>query len=142
MQMLTQNLFTGDTDLLFFAGRAAMLVIAFIGFAVAFGRWRRSDTREMRSLMSQLDESRTETRGLAELTQGLATQLASLQSKLDERAQLAQASTVSNGGGIDLAARLARQGSNIDDIVKTCGVTRNEAQLLARLHVAEVHRQA
>jgi hypothetical protein len=26
--------------------------------------------------------------------------------------------------------------------VKTCGVTRNEAQLLARLHVAEVHRKA
>lgn len=131
-----------DTDLLFFAGRAALLVVAFIAFAIAFGRWRRAGTRDMQSLMSQLDESRNETRGLAELTAGLATQLAALQQKLEERAQLAQAGVVANSGGIDLAVRLARQGSNVDDIVKTCGVTRNEAQLLARLHVAEVHRQA
>lgn len=140
MHALTQNLFTADTDLLFFAGRAALLVVAFIGFAVAFGRWRRAGTREMQNLLCQLDESRNETRGLAQLTQGLAAQLAALQQTLEERAQLAQ--PASNAGGIDLAVRLARQGSNIDDIVKTCGVTRNEAQLLARLHVAEVHRQA
>ncbi len=136
------GLFAADTDLLFFAGRAALLVIAFIAFAVAFGRWRRAGSRDMQSLMSQLDESRTETRGLAELTAALAAQLTSLQQKLEERSQLGQASVAGNSGGIDLAVRLARQGSEIDDIVKTCGVTRHEAQLLARLHTAEVHRQA
>ena len=139
---MMQGLFAADTDLLFFAGRAALLLVGFIGFAIAFGRWRRAGSRDMQSLMSQLDESRNETRGLAELTAGLAVQLTALQQKLDERTQLAQASVTGNSGGIDLAVRLARQGSNVDDIVKTCGVTRNEAQLLARLHVAEVHRQA
>jgi len=142
MQGLTQTLLTADPHWLFFAGRAALLVLGFLGFAVAFARWRRAGTREMESLMTRLDESRSETRGLAELTQGLAEQLAALRQQLEERAQLVQATAASNAGGIDLAVRLARQGSNIDDIVKTCGVTRNEAQLLARLHVAEVHRQA
>ena len=141
MQGLTQTLFSADTNLLFFAGRAALLIIAFAGFAIAFGRWRRAGTRQMESLITRLDESRDETRGLAELTQGLAAQLAALRQQLEERSQLVQATAGSNSGGIDLAVRLARQGSNIDDIVKTCGVTRNEAQLLARLHVAEVHRQ-
>jgi hypothetical protein len=137
-----QNLFTTDADLLFFAGRAALLIVAFLAFAVAFGRWRRAGSRDMQTLMLQLDESRSETRGLADLTAGLAAQLAALQHKLEERAQLAQATAAVNSGGIDLAVRLARQGSNIDEIVKTCGVTRQEAQLLARLHTAEVHRQA
>jgi uncharacterized protein YoxC len=131
-----------DTDLLLFAGRAAMLAVAFIAFAVALTRWRRAGTRDMQALMTTLDESRTETRGLAELTASLAMQLATLQQKLDERTQLAQATMPANAGGIDLAVRLARQGSDVDEIVKTCGVTRNEAQLLARLHVAEAHRQA
>src|SRR5690349_8392770 len=142
MQALTQNLFVAAPDLLFFAGRALLLVLGFLGFAVAFARWRRAGSRDMQQLISQLDESRSETRGLAELTQNLAAQLAQLSQQLEERTQLARAAPVSNGGGIDLAVRLARQGSNVDDIVKTCGVTRNEAQLLARLHVAEVHRQA
>src|SRR5215218_9656106 len=99
MQDLTQNLFTADTDLLLFAGRAGLLALAFIGFAIAFGRWRRTGTRQMQDLISQLDESRSETRGLAELTRTLAAQLAGLAEKLDERAQLVQASTAANGGG-------------------------------------------
>jgi hypothetical protein len=134
--------FANDTELLFFAGRAALLIVAFVGFAVAFGRWRRAGTRDMQELMLRLDASRSETRGLVDLTAGLAAQLATLQQKLEERAQLAQATVAVNSGGIDLAARLARQGSSVDEIVKTCGVTRQEAQLLARLHTAEVHRQA
>lgn len=137
-----QALFASDPNVLLFAGRAAMLAIAFLGFAVAFGRWRRAGQRDMQELMAQLDASRSETRGLAELTTGLAAQLASLQQTLEERAKLAQATVGPNAGGIDLAVRLARQGNNVEEIVKTCGVTRNEAQLLARLHVAEVHRQA
>lgn len=136
-----QDLFF-NTELLLSSGRAALLIAGFVGFAIAFGRWRRAGTRDMQEVLLQLDASRSETRTLAELTAGLAAQLATLQHKLEDRAQLAQAAVATNSGGIDLAVRLARQGSNIDDIVKTCGVTRQEAQLLARLHTSEVHRQA
>ena len=137
-----QDFLTTDPDVLFFAGRAALLVIGFLGFAVALGHWRRAGSRDMQELLAQLDASRSETRGLVEITAGLAAQLGTLQQKLEDRAHLTQATAGSNPGGIDHAVRLARQGIPVDDIVKTCGVTRNEAQLLARLHVAEVHRQA
>ncbi len=138
-----QELPTLDADLLLSAGRAALLLVAFAGFAVAFGRWRRAGSRDMQAVMEQLDASRSETRSLAELTTGLASQLANLQQQLEDRAQLAQVKvSMAHSGGIDLATRLARTGSSVEEIVKTCGVTRHEAQLLARLHSAELHRQA
>jgi hypothetical protein len=138
-----QELFSDPTDLMLFAGRAALLVVAFLGFAVAFGRWRRAGTRDMQAVLLQLDASRNETRGLADMIATLAAQLVTLQQKLDDRARLAQAAVSPvTSGGIDVAVRLARQGTSVDEIVKTCGVTRHEAQLLARLHSAEVHRQA
>ncbi|RYZ66381.1 MAG: DUF2802 domain-containing protein [Proteobacteria bacterium] len=131
---------TNDPNLLLFAGRAALLCVAFLAFAVALVRWRRAGQRDMQTLMGQLDESRNETRGLAELTAALAAQLAGLKDSLDSRAQLAHASSTPSAGGIDLAIRLARQGSTPDEIAKTCGVTRQEAVLVARLHGTDSHR--
>lgn len=131
-----------DPDTLFFAGRALLLVFAFLAFAIALGRWRRAGSRDMQALIEQLDESRNETRSLARLTAAMGEQIASLSQRLDERLQLAQATSVSGGSGIDVAIRLARQGCDVDEIVKTCGVTRQEAQLLARLHGTDAHHSA
>jgi hypothetical protein len=130
-----------DPDLVFFASRAAVLVIALFGFSITIAFWRRAGRRDMESLMNQLDASRSETRSLAELASEMAASIAALRERLDERMQLAQVNAP-GAGGIDLAVRLARQGSSLEEIVKTCGVTRQEAQLLLRLHVAEAHRQA
>lgn len=140
--MLLQDLMIDDTHLLLFAGRAALLAAAFIGFALAFGRWRRAGAREMESLRQTLEESRTQTQGLAELTAGLAGRLDELTRMLEDRRELAHASVAPAGGGIELAVRMARQGSNADEIAKTCGVTRPEAQLLVRLHGTEAARIA
>lgn len=117
----------------FFAGRAAMLAIAMLIFAWALGRWRRSGQRDMRNLLSELQESRGETRSLAELAQQLATQVAALESRIEDRRALQLAGS---GGqrGYDLALQMARHGAAQDEIVSATGVTRHEAQLLARLH--------
>lgn len=117
----------------FFAGRAAMLAIALLIFAWGFGRWRRTGQRDMQQLMSELQESRGETRTLAELAQQLAAQVAALESRIEDRRTLQLAST---GGqrGYDLALQMARHGAAQDEIVSATGVTRHEAQLLARLH--------
>jgi len=117
----------------FFAGRAAMLAIALLLFAWGFGRWRRTGQSDMRQLLSELQESRGETRSLAELAQQLATQVAALESRIEDRRTLQLAST---GGqrGYDLALQMARHGAAQDEIVSATGVTRHEAQLLARLH--------
>ena len=117
----------------FFAGRAAMLAIALLIAAWAFGRWRRSGQRDMRHLLSELQESRGETRSLAELAQQLAAQVAALESRIEDRRALQLAGS---GGqrGYDLALQMARHGAAQDEIVSATGVTRHEAQLLARLH--------
>ncbi|MEP7314928.1 MAG: DUF2802 domain-containing protein, partial [Pseudomonadota bacterium] len=109
-----------SNELLFFAGRAAILVIALIAFAVAFGRWRRAGSRDMQRLFS--------------VTEGLAEKLATLEDKLETRAQLSAAAAGNAPRGYDLALRLARNGAQASEIAETSGVTRQEADLLARLH--------
>ena len=109
-----------SNELLFFAGRAAILVVALVAFAVAFGRWRRAGTRDMQRLFS--------------VTEGLAEKLATLEDKLDARAQLSAATAGNAPRGYDLALRLARNGAAVGEIAETSGVTRQEAELLARLH--------
>ena len=71
--------------------------------------------------------------GPGPLAQQLAGQVAALESRLEDRQQLQLASS---GGqrGYDLALQMARHGAAQDDIVSATGVTRHEAQLLARLH--------
>lgn len=116
----------------FFAGRAAMLALALLAFAWGFGRWRRAGQRDMHQVLTELQESRGETRTLSELARQLADQVAALESRLDDRSTLQQAS----GGqrGYELALQMARHGAARDEIVSATGVTRHEAQLLARLH--------
>jgi hypothetical protein len=38
--------------------------------------------------------------------------------------------------GYDVATRLARNGASVDEMIANCGITRHEAELLARLHGA------
>jgi hypothetical protein len=123
-----------SNEMLFFAGRAAILVIAFLTFAVIFGRWRRAGARDMQRLCSDVDALRDETRNLVERISDLSSGLAQLAEKLETRAQLAAATAGNGPRGYELALRLARSGAAIEEITETSGVTRPEAQLLARLH--------
>lgn len=122
------------TEWQFFAARAGLLAIALLVFAVALGRWRRAGRRDMQELFAQLQESRGQTHGLAELAQQLAAQIAALQNRIEDRQQLQLAAAGSSQRGYELALKLARHGADPDDIVSATGVTRHEAQLLTRLH--------
>jgi hypothetical protein len=121
-------------ELAFFGARALMLVLALLIFALAFGRWRRSGAREMQRLFTELDHSRNETRALADLAQRMAAQLELLQTRADDRQQLALASAGPAQRGYDLALQMARHGASPEEMVSASGVTHNEASLLARLH--------
>jgi len=119
----------------FFAARAAMLGIALLAFAWAISRWRSAGRRDMQQLVIELQESRGETRTLTELAQQLASQIAALESRIDDRQQLQLATAGGSAQrGYDLALQMARHGAGQEDIVSATGVTRHEAQLLARLH--------
>jgi len=109
-----------------FAARAGLLAVTLLCFALAFASWRRSGRREMQSLLEQ-------TRALSELTQGLATQLAAVEARLEDRRELAAAAGPAQRG-YELALQMARNGVAPQDIASASGVARNEALLLARLH--------
>jgi hypothetical protein len=122
-----------DQQWLFFAGRAAVLAVAMLVFAFALLSWRRSGSRDMQRVLGELDESREQARSLVELTRQLAEQLASLESRLDDRLTLAAAGGAPQRG-YDLALQMARNGAGVEEIVSASGVTQHEALLLTRLH--------
>jgi hypothetical protein len=122
------NTLFADNQWIFFAGRAAMLAVALLAFAFAFGSWRRAGARDLQRIMAETHE-------LASLTQRLAQQLAQMEVRLEDRRHLAEASTAPAAQrGYDLALQMARNGASPEELVNASGVTRHEAQLLARLH--------
>jgi hypothetical protein len=127
------NILFEQNEWLFFAGRAAMLAVALLCFAVALGSWRRSGQRDMHRMY-------TETRALSELTQRLAVQIGALESRLEDRRELTAAAAAGPAArGYEIALQLARNGARPEDIVNASGVTRHEAQLLAQLHNPSRH---
>jgi Tfp pilus assembly protein PilN len=116
------------------SGRAVILIAAFAAFAIAFGRWRRENRRAQQQLLQQLDDTRVETRSIADLARELSAQLAALDQRMEVRQHLAAARVGNAQRGYDLALQMARNGSIVDEIVSASGVTRHEALLLARLH--------
>lgn len=114
--------------------RAIALIGALWVFAMAFIRWRRADERSNQRLHQQLDRAFNEVRSLHETIAVMNARLETLAERTDAEARLAPAGPVSAQRGYDLAARLAKNGSDIEDLIANCGLTRHEAELLTRLH--------
>jgi|HigsolmetaAR205D_1030408.scaffolds.fasta_scaffold00891_9 hypothetical protein len=121
-------------ELVLIAGRAVMLIGAFWIFALAFIRWRRADERNTERLHAQLERTFEEVRSLHETIAVMKARLEALNERVEVDARLAPAGPVSAQRGYDLAQRLAKNGSDIEDLMASCGVTRHEAELLLRLH--------
>jgi hypothetical protein len=116
-----------QNELLFFAAKLALLAVTLLCFALAFSSWRKAGRRDMQSVIA-------ETQALSELTRQMATQLAAMEARFDDRRELAAAASGPAQRGYDLALAMARNGVAPQEIASASGVARNEAQLLARLH--------
>jgi len=119
------------------AARAILLAGAFWIFALAFARWRRADERQTRELQVQFEQAFSELRSLHETVSVMNARIEALGERTESQARLAPASLTSAQRGYDLAARLARNGATTEELVASCGITRHEAELLARLHAAK-----
>lgn len=119
-------------ELALLAGRALFLVFCFVFAAMAFTRWRRAADRS--------------TAQFAEQTAAVLERIASLEARL-EAIQTSQggltekiAGLLNNPGATSsapsyqIAVRMARSGATREELVSSCGVTRQEADLLQRLH--------
>jgi hypothetical protein len=120
-------------DLALIAGRAVFLIVCFVLAAIAFTRWRGATDRSAERF--------------AEQNTALLAQLANMQQSLDEaHRKLDALSERSEGesrrvvaGGVSapsyqIAIRMARSGTPRDELMASCGLTRQAAELVLRLH--------
>ncbi len=129
--------------------RSAILIAALLAFATGFLRWRRQSVDSAAQLLARQAESlqvmeqvaATQARQarelqarLEQLEQRLETRLCEVQQRFDSRLQTAGAAAAQAPRGYELALRLARAGTGEEEITTASGVTRQEAQLLVRLH--------
>lgn len=122
--------------------RGTLLLGAFWIFALAFARWRRADAKDMQRLHVQLERAFAEVRSLHETVTVMSARLESMSERADSDSRLAPAGAANSQRGYDLAARLARNGSTAEELVASCGITRHEAELVARLHGAKSRETA
>jgi hypothetical protein len=122
------------------AGRAVLLIGAFWIFALAFTRWRRADERDSQALRDQLDRAFTEMRTLHETVTVMSARIEAMSERAEtdsRRPQLPAVVASAQARGYDLALRMAKNGSAVEELVSNCGITRHEAELLTRLHAAK-----
>ena len=80
----------------------------------------------------------------AETVSLMDKRLRHLQSKVDEltKRQPASYTTVVQDLPIENAVRMARDGAGVDDLRRSCGLNKGEAQLLMKLHSVKSHSAA
>lgn len=133
---------------------SAVRVVAIFGALVALGwslsRMRLENAQQMERMAEALQQSRNETRALAERMSALITLVAALPARTEKPAEAPPAPPVhpsrprresSPVRSYETARRLARSGATVEEIVATCGVADTEARLLRRLHGAEAQRE-
>lgn len=123
-------------DVVLIALRGLMLMGALCVFALAFIRWRRADEENTARLHQQLDRAFSELRSLHETVAVMSARLESLNERIEVEARLAPAGAAASQRGYDMAARMAKNGADVEELIANCGITRHEAELLVRLHSA------
>jgi hypothetical protein len=120
-------------DLVLIVGRAVFLVFCFVVAAIAFTRWRRAAERVAGLFAEQ------NTALLAQLAK-MEQSLAEMQSKLEALGEQKEGESRRGAAGghsapsYQIAIRLARSGAPCDELMTSCGLTRQEAELVLRLH--------
>jgi len=129
-------------DLALLVGRALFLVFCFVLAAVAFTRWRRASERTTQLFFEQNTQL---LQRLTALEQTLVANQSELAATRTEIATLAgrmqegeQRRTPTPAAGpvpsYQIAIRLARSGAPREEIMASCGLSRQEAELVQRLH--------
>lgn len=119
--------------------RGVLLVGAFWVFAAAFTRWRRADERDSQMLRDQIERAFAEVRSLHETVTVMSARIEALSERAETDSRRPQITAVATpqARGYELAMRMAKNGSSVEDLVANCGITRHEAELLTRLHAAK-----
>jgi hypothetical protein len=123
-------------DIMILAARALLLFGAFCVFALAFIRWRNADARSNAQLSQQLERTFAEVRTLHETVAVMSARLEALSESQEAGSRLPAAAS-GTPRGYDIAARMAKNGTGAEGLIANCGLTRQEAELMVRLHGAK-----
>lgn len=129
-------------DQMLLLGRAVFLVFCFILAAIAFTRWRNASERTTQLFLDQNTKLLQRLSALEEMVAAnqseitaTRTEIATLAGRLQEGEQ--RRTTTPAGGAApsyQIAIRLARSGAPREEIMASCGLSRQEAELVQRLH--------
>jgi hypothetical protein len=130
-------------DFVLLAGRAVFLVFCFVLAAVAFTRWRRATERsnelaaaQNASLLQRLGAIEEQLAASREQLARACGQIETLSTRFEDSEQRrtpAPAATA-QAPSYQIAIRLARSGAPREEIMASCGLSRQEAELVQRLH--------
>ena len=118
-------------DVVLLLARAAFLVFSFGLAAVAFTRWRRAAERDTAHSTQQLALILQRLEQLEASVARCEPRLLALAEQLEGSPQTAATGSPSN---YPIAIRLARSGATTSELMSGCGLSRQEAELVARLH--------
>ena len=116
-------------------GRAVFLVFSFVLAAVTFAAWRRAAIR-------QTELSTAHDADMLKRLDGLDARLVATRSAIThitetlERVSRKDITGNRALAGYPIAIRLARGGAGVDELIATCGLSANEAELVCRVHGA------
>lgn len=116
---------------LLLAGRAAFLVFSFVIAAITFTRWRRAAERDTAHTSEQMTRVLERLERLEALAARSEPRLAALGEQLETHLSIGAGSAQMN---YPIAIRLARAGAEPEELISSCRLTRQEAELVARLH--------
>ncbi|HTT01938.1 MAG TPA: DUF2802 domain-containing protein [Steroidobacteraceae bacterium] len=129
MSVLPFDLSLVPLDAALLAGRALFLVFSFVIAAVSFTRWRRSAQRDAARSDKQLQLVLEQLQRMETLLGQSEARVAALSERWEARYERAGAAA-----NYQVAIRLARAGAACDDLITSCGLNRQEAELVTRLH--------
>ena len=126
-------------------GRAAIIVAAFVSFGWALRRMRQEHAEQLELIASSQLQARADIQALAEKMTALATLLAAIPTRVEQRPAAAPPPAPRRESApvrsYETAHRLARSGASVEEIMATCGVANSEARLLRRLHGGTAERE-
>jgi hypothetical protein len=122
-------------ELLLIAGRAVFLVFSFVIAAVTFTRWRRGAQRGTEQIMAQNTLMLERLAAIEERVASANFRVTELATQLQGELRAAPAASDAQPR-YQTAIRLAREGASRDELIASCGLSRQEAELVLRVHAS------
>jgi Protein of unknown function (DUF2802) len=125
-------------EVLLIAGRAVFLVFSFVLAAVTFSRWRRQAQRNGEQLATQNNLVLERLGAIEERVASTSFRVAELAAQVENEQRAASVADAA-APRYEVAIRLARGGASRDELIANCGLSRQEADLVQRVHAPDQH---